>query len=174
VLVNLGLNRGHAKQHAAAERWLRQAVALCEQKLAADHPFTAVARTALAIELIELGRSRDALPLLEAALPILARESPGSEELAATQIALARVYLDTGRPQRALEVGNPALDFYVGFHDVANRGEARLVVARALTAARLDRARAVELATLARADFTEAKAPEQVTAVDRLLAQLRR
>jgi tetratricopeptide (TPR) repeat protein len=175
ILVNLGVNRAVAKQHDAAAAWLRKALAHTEPRLGANHPLTTTARAALAVELIELGKPREALPMLEASLPAQLKQSgQGSDDVAITQLALARAYLETGQARRAIALGDQALAFYATSTTAGDRGNARFVVARALVAAGADRARAIELATAARADFVEAKAPDLVAAVDRLLAQARR
>jgi tetratricopeptide (TPR) repeat protein len=176
VLYNLGNNEMQLNHTDQALAWFRKALAWREEHSGPRHIETANARWGIAQVLLDSHRPAEALPLILAALPVhLEQRGETSEDVAYARYSLARAYVDLGRPREAVQPAEQCQDYFRNDPHLDERGMVRLLLAQALFGAGRDRARVVELATSARADFVASKiAPEKVVEADALLASARR
>jgi len=113
TLVNRGAVREKADRRRDAEQDYRRALAILERAVASDDPLLARALTMLGKLLVDDGRARAAIALLERAVEIRAGEGSevGPAKLAASRFALARALWDSGQGRkRALRLATAARD----------------------------------------------------------------
>ena len=149
---------------AAADR----ALVLSENKLGKDHPTTADGLDSRAGVYLELGRPREALADATRALAIHQKAKGASstegfslDSIGRAQLALGKVPEAIASLERARTLKPP---------DEQVMADISFGLARALTAARRDPARARALATEARAAFEGLRVPRRVAEVEAFLA----
>jgi tetratricopeptide (TPR) repeat protein len=171
-LGNLSLDDG---QYEEAVSLFKRALEIKERALGATHP-------SLAIELHNIGhilnqqqRYAEAIPLLERAL-VLHEKALGPEHptLIVHLTGVGEAYLGLGQAKKAIEPLERALAISeAGKREPSAVGEARFALARALTAVRRERKRAVALAQAARESFVAAgpSAEKRLEALNQWLAE---
>jgi tetratricopeptide (TPR) repeat protein len=164
-LDNLGRALTARGEHAVAREHYLRALAIREHTYGADHPEVARSLRSLASIHLDANAPHEALPLLLRAHGIM-RKSYGADhpEFAAVLTVLGEAFVAVGQPEEALAPLEQAWAIHDGPDKPPIRAAATaFTLARALTAARQDRARARELAALARNGF----ASPDATAADR-------
>ena len=96
ALANRGESYELLGRYPEAEHDLRATVDLSAQWVGPDHPWTAIALTALGKTLTLEHHSREAMPILERALRIREKSEPYTELVAETQFALAQARWESG------------------------------------------------------------------------------
>jgi serine/threonine-protein kinase len=104
ALSNLASVHMARRENARAEQLFREALAVYEATLPADHTNTAIARIKLGRSLLRQQRYADAERATAAGYAILARQAdPAVSYLTAARSDLAAIYDALGRPERAAE-----------------------------------------------------------------------
>ncbi|MEZ4361844.1 MAG: serine/threonine-protein kinase [Kofleriaceae bacterium] len=179
ALHNLGINRlGLGDPAGALERY-REAVEIFEAALPAGNVNLAMPLGGMGDSLIALGRPAEALPYFERTLALQeGANGPEDPELAFSLEGLARARLGMGRPAAAIAPMERVLAIYVKHEvDPATNAAAKFLLARALSGAGRDRARAATLARDARdalakvADRDDGGPAALLAEIDRWLAQ---
>ncbi len=112
-LGNRGEELALLGRHREAERDLRASIDRWEAFVGPDHLFVTYPLTALGNALVADGRSAEAIAPLERAVRIRARDDPGSDPLAESQFALARVrWMTGGDRNEARKLATAARDNY--------------------------------------------------------------
>jgi tetratricopeptide (TPR) repeat protein len=147
---------------------LGRALSIREKALGPDHPDTASTLLSLGEATAKAGRPKDALPLLRRAVEILERALGSTHpDVATALVSLVRVELDTDAPGAA---GHAERALGIRMADAGatqpDRAEAQFLLARALVSR--ERARALPLATLARATYalTESENQASIAEID--------
>jgi len=160
----------HQGDDAAAYKYVSRALPQLESALGAESMATGYALGIKGYALVNLARHREAEPYLVRALTILKNHQlPENQEFQLLfHGAMAKLYLETGRPKEAIALIDPHLQR--GDADGTGLANLRLLMAKALVLSGGDARRAHRLAEEARSGFAERHSPSGVASVDRWLA----
>jgi tetratricopeptide (TPR) repeat protein len=111
-LSNRGELLSRVGRKAEAERDLRDAIAGWSTALGPSHPFVAYAETALGKLLVDVGRTKEAVPILERAQAIREKSEPKPDLVAETRFALAHARWETGERAAAIALASSARELY--------------------------------------------------------------
>jgi tetratricopeptide (TPR) repeat protein len=125
LLTNHSHLQYELKDYAGALASAQQAQAIFEARYGKDHVYVAYSLTVIGSALVELGRPREAVPVLERSLAICLAAS-GDSPIAETRLAMADALIATKQSRaRAVELARASLADYQHRHDEGGAALAR-------------------------------------------------